>query len=249
LQCLAADLCLDAGNVEGAKAWLEAHERWLAWSGSVLGQADGRLAWARWHLAARNPDQARIAASEALALAASPHQPLVTLGGHRLLGEIAIGEHDLARAERHLTSALELAMTCETPFEQALTLLALAELRAVQGEVGEARRLLEEVRALCLPLGAAPTLARVDALAARLAATRHTEINAYGLTQREFDVLRLVVAGRSNQAIADELFISRDTARTHVANIFRKLDVSTRAEAVDSAHRHGLLSASSSSSR
>ena len=133
-------------------------------------------------------------------------------------------------------------MACEAPFERALTLLALAELRLAMGETGETARLLDEVRAICDPLGAAPTLARAETLAARLTATQQTGINAAGLTQRELDVLRLIVAGRSNQAIADELFISRETARTHVANIFRKLDVGTRAEAVDHAHRHGLLS-------
>jgi DNA-binding NarL/FixJ family response regulator len=51
------------------------------------------------------------------------------------------------------------------------------------------------------------------------------------------------VAGRSNQAIADELFISWTTARTHVSHIFRKLGVGTRAEAVDAAHRRGLVAA------
>ena len=66
-------------------------------------------------------------------------------------------------------------------------------------------------------------------------------MNAAGLTPRELDVLRLLVAGRSNPEIAEALFISRDTARTHVANIFRKLNVRTRAEAVDHGHRHGLL--------
>jgi DNA-binding NarL/FixJ family response regulator len=66
------------------------------------------------------------------------------------------------------------------------------------------------------------------------------------LTERELEVLRLIVAGRSNQAIADDLFISWTTARTHVSNIFRKLGVSTRAEAVDAAHRRGLTNASGS---
>ena len=51
LQRLAADLCLDAGDLPGARAWLEAHDRWLAWSGSVLGPAEGQLAWARYHWA------------------------------------------------------------------------------------------------------------------------------------------------------------------------------------------------------
>lgn len=245
LQRLAADLCTEAGDLEEARAWLAAHDAWLAWSESVLGQADGRLAWARWHWAAGNPERARLTAREALGLAETPRQPLVVLGSHRLLGEIAAWTHQFTEAEDHLAIALQLAAACEAPFERALTLLVLAELRLAMGETGQAERLLEEVRQSCETLSAAPTLARAEALAARIAETRQTWINAYGLTQRELDVLHLIVAGRSNRAIADDLFISRDTARTHVANIFRKLDVSTRAEAVDYAHRHGLLSSSS----
>jgi DNA-binding CsgD family transcriptional regulator len=248
LQRLAADLCLDAGDLPGAQAWLEAHDAWLAWSGSVLGQADGRLAWARYHWAVGDVDLPRSAATEALVMAEAPRQPLVCLAGHRLLGEIETAAGQQAAAETHLTIALDLAGTCETPFERALTLLALAELRFAMDETSDTARLLDDVRGICSPLGAAPTLARADALAARLTAQRQSGIHASGLTPRELDVLRLIVAGCSNQAIADELFISRDTARTHVANIFRKLDVGTRAEATDYAHRHGLLSSSPSAS-
>ncbi|HET8644529.1 MAG TPA: hypothetical protein VFO85_03510, partial [Vicinamibacteria bacterium] len=138
LQRLAADLCLDAGDLPGARAWLEAHDAWLAWSGSVLGQADGRLAWARYHWAAGDAALARSAAIEALAMAEAPRQPLVCLAGHRLLGEIetAAGQH--AAAEAHLAAALELATTCEALFERAVTLLALAELRANMGNIAEA---------------------------------------------------------------------------------------------------------------
>jgi DNA-binding NarL/FixJ family response regulator len=64
---------------------------------------------------------------------------------------------------------------------------------------------------------------------------------AGGLTPRELEVLRLLVAGRSNPEIAAALFISRATARTHVANILGKLGVRSRTEAVDHAHRRGLL--------
>jgi DNA-binding CsgD family transcriptional regulator len=55
------------------------------------------------------------------------------------------------------------------------------------------------------------------------------------------EVLQLVVTGQTNQSIADQLFISRETARTHVSNIFRKLGVGSRAEAVDAAHRRNLV--------
>ena len=64
---------------------------------------------------------------------------------------------------------------------------------------------------------------------------------AAGLTARERDVLRLLVAGRSNPEIAEALFVTRATARTHVANILAKLGVGSRTEAADYAHRHGLV--------
>jgi DNA-binding CsgD family transcriptional regulator len=241
LQRLAVELCLDASDLPGAQAWLEAHDRWLHWSASVLGQADGRLAWARWHLAAGDTAQGRSAASAALALSQEPHQPLVCLAAHRLLGEIETIEQQYAAAEAQLTDSLDLAVACEAPFEQALTRLALAEVRLMMGNTEEAARLLDDVHDTCTSLGAAPTLTRVEILAAHLDAMRQRGSKPAGLTQRELDVLLLLVAGRSNQAIAEALFISRDTARTHVANIFRKLDVRTRAEAADHAYRRGLL--------
>jgi predicted ATPase/DNA-binding CsgD family transcriptional regulator len=65
--------------------------------------------------------------------------------------------------------------------------------------------------------------------------------NRYGLSPRELDVLRFVVAGRTDQAIADELFISRRTASKHVAAILAKLDAASRAEAAVRAVRDGLV--------
>jgi DNA-binding CsgD family transcriptional regulator len=59
----------------------------------------------------------------------------------------------------------------------------------------------------------------------------------FGLTAREMEVLRLVAAGRSNQQIAADLFISPSTASVHVSNILGKLDVSSRVEAAAIAHR------------
>jgi DNA-binding NarL/FixJ family response regulator len=63
------------------------------------------------------------------------------------------------------------------------------------------------------------------------------------LTTREVEVLRLVAAGMTNRAIADELVISDRTVGRHVSNIFDKLGVSSRAAATAWAYEHGLVAA------
>nr|WP_290367917.1 response regulator transcription factor [Spelaeibacter cavernicola] len=61
------------------------------------------------------------------------------------------------------------------------------------------------------------------------------------LTDRELEVLRLLAAGMSNSSIGERLFISATTAKFHVSNILRKLEVSRRAEAVYAASKRGLI--------
>jgi ATP/maltotriose-dependent transcriptional regulator MalT len=64
-----------------------------------------------------------------------------------------------------------------------------------------------------------------------------------GLTEREFEVLRLVASGQSNREIAAELFISAKTASVHVSNILAKLGASSRGEAAATAYRLRLFDA------
>ena len=61
------------------------------------------------------------------------------------------------------------------------------------------------------------------------------------LTDREVEVLRLLASGLSNSKIGETLFISATTAKFHVSNIMRKLEVSRRAEAVYAASKRGLI--------
>lgn len=61
------------------------------------------------------------------------------------------------------------------------------------------------------------------------------------LTDREIEVLRLLAAGLSNNKIGEKLFISATTAKFHVSNIMRKLEVSRRTEAVYAASKRGLI--------
>jgi DNA-binding NarL/FixJ family response regulator len=64
-----------------------------------------------------------------------------------------------------------------------------------------------------------------------------------GLTPRELDVLRLIAEGKSNVEIAQQLYITEGTVKTHVNNLFAKAGLRDRAQAVTYAFRHGLASA------
>jgi len=83
--------------------------------------------------------------------------------------------------------------------------------------------------------------ARVAQSAARLQSGEFWPGAHLGLTQRESEVLALIVSGRSNRAIAGQLTLSGETVKTHVRGIYRKLDVSDRAAAVAVALREGIF--------
>ncbi|HET7038046.1 MAG TPA: AAA family ATPase [Thermomicrobiaceae bacterium] len=175
LQRLAAELALDAHDLPTARAWLEAHDRWLAWSSAVLGRAEGAVLWAVYHHVAGDQAEARRLAEQALAHASDPSQPLALIAAHRFLGRLDTEEEQFGAAEGHLQQSLALAEARAAPFERALTLLETVALRAAQRKPDEARSLLDEVRAICEPLGAKPALGRVAALKARLDAPETTD--------------------------------------------------------------------------
>jgi two-component system, NarL family, response regulator LiaR len=67
------------------------------------------------------------------------------------------------------------------------------------------------------------------------------QVNASPLSQRELDVLTLVVEGNSNQEIADRLVLSVETVKTHMRHIMEKLCVSDRTQAAVKAMREGIV--------
>jgi DNA-binding CsgD family transcriptional regulator len=62
-----------------------------------------------------------------------------------------------------------------------------------------------------------------------------------GLTRRELEILRLVAEGHSNAQVARMLWVTEQTVKFHLSNIYRKLDVANRTEASRWAQRNGLL--------
>jgi DNA-binding CsgD family transcriptional regulator len=242
LQETAAAMLMDAGDLPGARAWLEMHDRWLAWSGAVLGQSEGEALWAQHERQAGDATQALAHAERALALATDPRQPLALLAAHRLLGELATEAGAFDAATQHLGASLALADACAAPYERALTLLAQAQMRATTGDIDMARQCVDEVRTICVPLGAKPALARADALAARLDAAQSTAPSyPAGLSAREVEVLRLVAEGLSSPQIGERLFLSPRTVEQHLRSIFNKTGVPSRAAAARWAAEQGLV--------
>jgi DNA-binding NarL/FixJ family response regulator len=70
-----------------------------------------------------------------------------------------------------------------------------------------------------------------------------TEEEDVSLTRREREILALVAEGHSNRELAQMLWVTEQTVKFHLSNIYRKLDVANRTEASRWAHRHGLVGA------
>jgi two-component system, NarL family, response regulator LiaR len=67
------------------------------------------------------------------------------------------------------------------------------------------------------------------------------ELSRLGISKRELEVLELMAAGLSNNEIAERLFVSLNTVKTHSSNLFLKLDVKRRTQAVDKAKKLGFV--------
>ncbi len=66
-------------------------------------------------------------------------------------------------------------------------------------------------------------------------------VEALGLTPRELDILEAIAAGLSNKEIAERLFVSENTVKTHAARLFSKLSAKRRTQAVQLAREGGLI--------
>jgi DNA-binding NarL/FixJ family response regulator len=162
----------------------------------------------------------------------------------RMLGEPAAAAW-LAAADRWRGRA--------NPYLVAYCRWRQGEAQLREGDRAGASAALVEAHATAIRLGARPLRAAVEALAARSRLDLSAGGTApaapvpaaaaddpFGLTRRERDVLPLLVKGRTNRQIAEELFISENTAGVHVSNILGKLGASTRTEAAGIAARLGI---------
>jgi ATP/maltotriose-dependent transcriptional regulator MalT len=128
-------------------------------------------------------------------------------------------------------------------YELARTRLGLARVLDALGKRAAALAEASAAAELMRQMGAGLEARHADELARRLSGATHRRGLAApsALSPRELDVLRLVADGASDKAIARKLKLSEHTVHRHIANILRKLNVSSRAAAVAQAARQRLL--------
>jgi ATP/maltotriose-dependent transcriptional regulator MalT len=249
----AAEMSRALGDAAGAREDLR---RALDYEVAPIARYSWQLVWLglRVEAEASEPAPERVAALEALSRELSATTPPALAYRALAAAESArVADHDANWAE-----AIDAARRAEDPYLIAYGLLRRAEVACAEADREAASAALAEAARLAEALGAAPLLDEARALARRgrlrieadapEAETAKAGIDAFGLTQREREVLELLADGRSNPQIAAELFISRKTASVHVSNILGKLGVASRGEAAAVAHRLGLRATASPTS-
>lgn len=251
-QVLQASIARAHGNWTAAQSMLDYAEQ-LAQQGN-----DGRfLATVTYQrlLLALNQQDIHAARYWASHLQAQTDAPAATR--HVAQARLALAEHRPETALSHLQTARQLF--ADMQFVPALlkVLLLTAVAQQQQGGQQQAQQTWQEALALAEAGGFIRTLmdegdgvirllARVTAVTpyqAQLLAALNpdTPPPAIDLTPREQEILRLLAAGFSNQAVAAQLVIAESTAKRHISNLYLKLNVHSRTEAISCATALGLL--------
>ena len=256
----------DAGERELGDRDPEFGGDWVQWAHGLVRAAAGddhaslervRAAWqtgqplryfAGWRTMA--PDLVRLALSQ---------------GDHALAASVAVVADEGAARAPHIATPRAAALRCRGLVENDPALLAEAvdayrngprviDLAACCEDAADALlqrcdrdpavSLLKEALAVYENAGATRDVSRVHAQlrsnGVRVPAARRAQQPAVGwasLTHAESKVVDLVVVGLSNPAVADRLFISRRTVQAHLSHVFRKLDMTSRAQLIAEAGR------------
>jgi DNA-binding CsgD family transcriptional regulator len=179
---------------------------------------------------------ARAAVDELGALARAVDAPLITALAQHADGAMTLDEGDARGALGVLRSAWTAWQELDAPYEAARVRVLIGSACRALGDDETAEMEYDAAGWVFRELGAGPDVARVQKLS-----RRPPREAPGGLSLREVQVLRLVAAGKSNRAIAEELFLSEKTVHRHLSNIFTKLDVGSRAAATAYAFQQHLV--------
>jgi LuxR family maltose regulon positive regulatory protein len=227
-----ARIRLKTGDLAGASRWADAHEGWLVGSLDALESCPAGLILSQIRLAQARP-------AEALAIAAQVRKTVGEAGAGSMLVKSlilqAVARQALGQCEQAQKTAEEVLLLAEREnyvrmfLDQGEPMIRLLRAAAENGIAPDyAERLLDawERESKGGDELKRPTLA---------------ETLLEPLSEREMDVLRLLAAGLSNREIAQELYLSINTIKTHAKSIYGKLAVNRRTQAVNRARELGLL--------
>jgi DNA-binding CsgD family transcriptional regulator len=179
-------------------------------------------------------DRATAAESAAAAVAL----PLATGEASRARAEVLVSCGDNEAAAEVAQAGAERAEGVGAPVEAAETRLIACRALAAAGERDAAVAMLEQIEDICAERGAELLRKKATGELRRLGRGRHTRsrrgraeaAGLEGLSEREREIAVLVRQRHTNPEIAATLFLSPKTVESHLRNIFRKLDVSSRVE-------------------
>ena len=241
-----AELALDRGQFSEAAELADRYLRRFPDPGRVERSA-GLEVVIRALVRLREPERAAEALGQLREIAAQARTRPLLAAVCSSEGALAMARGDRDAARRSFEDALDLHAASDARFEAARVRLDLAAALGSSGRHDRARREIEAALAGFQELGADGESARAEAMLGKLRRTRPTlspeaADSALGeLSGRELQVLSLVAEGLTNHDIAQRLVLSEHTVNRHVANILRKLGLSSRAAAASLAGRHGLV--------
>ena len=193
----------------------------------------------RLALATGNTEQAREVSAAVNEVAAGNEVPWMTGSALRCQGLIEDDAETLEAA----------ALACARGSRRLHVALASEDAGAAyarRGETDRARPLLDQAIAIYERLGAARDLARAEAVLREAGIRRgrrvprgRPQFGWRSLTPAEQAIATLVAQGLSNRQIGDRLYVSRRTVQTHLAHVFAKLDITSRAQLAVAVAQHG----------
>jgi ATP/maltotriose-dependent transcriptional regulator MalT len=233
-----AEVALDAGDLPAALGHAERYVRGLGRERTIEAAAAYELL-VRIGIGLADLGRAREAHRAVREIASAVGNDSLHGAERRAAGEIAMAEGDGEEAARLFEDAVDLYRRGGPAFESAQARLSLARALGASDRRAAAVHEADTAMLALAELGAARLARDAARLLARLGG--RTAGNRWRLTRRELEVLGLIADGFSNAMVADRLVISEHTVHRHVANIFTKLGVSTRAAAVAVAAERELL--------
>jgi ATP/maltotriose-dependent transcriptional regulator MalT len=159
--------------------------------------------------------------------------PILWAAAASTRGRLELARGDAAGACTTLQDAVERWLALDVPYEAATARTLLGQALRDCGDVAGAADSFAAAAKLFDQIGAH--------LDVRLSDSRVTPTLPAGLTDREVEVLRLVAAGKTNNEVAADLYLSVKTVSRHLSNIFTKVGVTSRAAATAFAFEHNLV--------